>query len=569
MASLFNAVFVETFGETEVKKECRHFARPQEENFLAEETVLIENSELRLYFQAPPHCKLYMDGLDQLSEAVVFEDERGLYIRPSDNPVILYNPKMNNKPYPFIPGTYFLLIADEHNREWQARMRVTTKRITEQQHEMMVEQIEQAVKGLSTEAAVRRKAVENNLLEVVGIRKIHQSAAILSSRTEILASLQRIQKKRRFTVKKEYPVMPRSKAKRIDEKSIKYLMMHPEQQKTIQAPVSTISYDLPENRWIKQITSDLLKEVIDMKAALQTARGTAEQTQQAEELKNRLIVLQQQLAAFLNLQWVRELPDAVSGKLPMTLFTDGDYHTLYKMHRLLKNGTDAVSERKWQFHYKRSDLLYEIWGYLRIVCMFTERFGYTVEKDWFSRDYSALDEIASPNKQLPDYVELAKDGQTLRIFYDELIPNRRESLSSLQTMYTMNHNKPDCRIDVWQTGKYKGSLIVDFKYRKREYLWDDNDLEEGRQPAKVMRQLESYASGMKSFTKALNGEKTALTDAQPVTEVWAAYPVKWKDGEPDYELNDYAVRLIDLSPGEDESHFAGQLRQAVDEILAR
>lgn len=49
---------------------------------------------------------------------------------------------------------------------------------------------------------------------------------------------------------------------------------------------------------------------------------------------------------------------------------------------------------------------------------------------------------------------------------------------------------------------------------------------EGRQPSNVMKQPVSYSEGMNSHTLTLNNEINQLTDAKPVTEVWAVYPTK-------------------------------------------
>ena len=78
-----------------------------------------------------------------------------------------------------------------------------------------------------------------------------------------------------------------------------------------------------------------------------------------------------------------------------------------------------------------------------------------------------------------------------------------------------------------------------------------------------------YSSGMSSFTTKLNGVRNQLIDAKPVTEVWAVYPIKREESNPDYILNEYDVRLIDLSPGSENKHFSAMLEEAIDEIFER
>ncbi|BAQ09356.1 hypothetical protein OXB_0884 [Bacillus sp. OxB-1] len=74
---------------------------------------------------------------------------------------------------------------------------------------------------------------------------------------------------------------------------------------------------------------------------------------------------------------------------------------------------------------------------------------------------------------------------------------------------------------------------------------------------------------MKSHTLTLNEEKNPLIDAQPVTEVWAVYPIKRETADADYELNEYDVRLIDLSPDAETGHFSQMLEKTLQAIMQR
>lgn len=569
MATQFNVTFVEHYGESKKEIHCDHFYGKMDDRYLVDEIQLIENSVLNVIFEAPSGYKLYIDGLDQLEEQYVQEDEWGLYIVPSDKPYVLYHPE-KNKPYPFIPGTYFLMVATPDGQFLEARAKVLTKRITEDQHSIMVQEIERAVKGLSSELTNRRMIYNEVALDIFGPMKINEYSMILSSREKIIGGLHAIGKNRRYSVVKDYPVIPKNKAKKIDSKSIKYLMMHPEQQKTIQAPVSTVTYNVPENRWIKSIVRLILKNVNEMQAYFINPYTVNYNVAQSKDLQKEVNYLRNELTLFLTERWVQDIPENISGQIPLVFFSAGQYSIFYKLYRMLKQGTkQKAAEPKLQFHYKRSDILYEIWGYLKVINILREEHGFTLRRNWLQIDQNTLDQVIVPGREEADYVELVRDNYMIRIFYDEFIPKRRDQLSELKTMYTIHNNRPDCRIDVWVDEKFKGSLIIDFKYRKRDYLWNDEELADGRQVPKVMRQLESYSSGMKSYTTLLNGKRNRLIDANPVTEVWAVYPIKRENFDPDYDLNDYAIRLIDLSPGSESKHFSEMLEEALDEIIER
>lgn len=569
MDTQFKVTFIETYGAVQKTIPCDHFHRRMDQNYLVDEVQLMENSVLQVLFEAPMGYRLYMDGLDQLEEEFVLEDENGLYINPSTEPYVLYNPERYNKPYPFIPGTYFLMISTDQDEVFEARAKVMTKRISEDQHVKMIEEIEKEVRGLASELTSRRKIFSEVALDIFGPEKIEEYSIILSRRDNIINGLNIIEKNRRYSVIKSYPVIPKAKAKKIDSRSIKYLMMHPEQQKTIQAPVSTVTYDIAENRMVKKIVLLILKYVNEMRNCFLQPYVKTNNVAQADLLKKEIIILQNRLTLFLNEKWIRNIPESVSGDIPMAFFSVGTYNTFYKIYRMLRKGpAPKANAPKLQFHYKRSDLLYEIWGYLQIVKILKEEHGFEIKRNWFQINQNTLDQVIVPRQHGSDYIELCKGNKMIRIFYDEILPKKKSEISPLSTMHTWDHNRPDCRVDVWVDEKYKGSLIIDFKYRKKEYLWND-DLLENRQPSKVMRQLRSYSSGMKSHTTLLNGEKNPLTDAQPVTEVWAVYPIKRELLEVDYDLNEYDVRLIDLSPDAEKGHFSNMLDKAIQEIIQR
>lgn len=287
MVTQFKVAFIETYGAVQKTIACDHFRRRMDLDYLADEVQLMENSVLQLQFDAPAGYRLYMDGLDQLEVDFVQEDERGLYLHPSSDPYVLYNPERYNKPYPFIPGTYFLMITTDQEEVYEARAKVTTKRITEDQHVKMIEEIEEAVKGLSSELTSRRKIFSEVALDIFGPEKVEEYSVILSRRDNIINGLNIIEKNRRYSVIKSYPVIPKAKAKKIDSKSIKYLMMHPEQQKTIQAPISTVTYDIPENRMIKKIVLLILNYVNEMRNCFLHPYARSHNKVQADLLKKK------------------------------------------------------------------------------------------------------------------------------------------------------------------------------------------------------------------------------------------------------------------------------------------
>lgn len=569
MATHFNVRFVERYGTAEHIVECDHFRKVGEEGYLTEERLLTENTVLEIEFQAPPGTKLYFDGLDQMERAYVEEDGDGLYLRPRDTPYVLYNPNVrNNSPYPFIPGTYFLKVVTPENEEFEARTKVTTKRVTEDQHSLMIDEIEDAVRGLSRHALRKRSIYSVAAFDIFGPGRIDEYSVILSNKEKIISGLSFIRKTRRYSVVKRHPVIPRAKAKKIDAKSVKYLMMHPEQRSTIQAPVSHLTYDVPENRWVKGIAQLLLRYVNEMAACFLTPYNPNYDRVRARELRQELAVIEGHLTDFLHDRWMADVQATTSGQIPMALFQIGPFRVFLQIYQhLKKGGRPDVSRPRLQFHHKRSDLLYEIWGYMKVVGFLRDE-GYDVVKNWFRTDGSTLDDTIVHDREASDYVELVKDDTVIRVFYDDQLPRRKKDLNPLKTLQTMTKNRPDCRLDVWKSGKFLGTLILDFKYRRKDYLWSETRLEKGT-PLAVMTQLEAYAKSMQTDTKQLNGQFDPLINARPVTEVWAVYPVKGEHPGKTKKVEDYDIHLVELSPGSEHGYFGEKLMIAIGKILER
>lgn len=562
MDTQFNVEFIENKRK---KISCEHFFESSNPEYLKEATELLENTNLSMIFEAPVGYRLYMDGIDNLPSNQVMDDSRGTYIEPSSNPYELYNYDSKNSGYPFIPGTYFLTVITSEGEEYDARVKVASKRVTEDQHQLMIKEIESFLRGLSMDFSEKRSIYYYQAVELFGREGVEKYSFLLNNKSKIIHGLRNISKNRRYSIEKYYPVVPKPKAKRIDHRSMRYLATHPEQQSTIQVPQAIISYQTNENSWLKNIVSTILRYVVEMKRICNVNLG-----KEYDNIKKEVNDLHFHLLQFLNEKWMIDVKRDVSTAVPMAFFALGNYNLFYKIYRFL-NGKDveiATGSSK-QFHYKRSDVLYETWGYLKVVESLMTRDGYHMKKNWFKLNRVFLDEIIAPKSEGFDVIELQKDDITLRIFYDEILPKFKKDINPHQTLYNLHHNRPDCRIDVWHDKKFIGSLVIDFKYRKKYNLWDDYLLSAGKEASKVMKQLASYADGMKTNTLLLNEKLVRQIDKQPVLEAWAIYPQGFEGESNDYELNDYDIRLIDLTPGKNHAYFQELLTERIKELLDR
>lgn len=526
MDILFKVLFVETYGDKEHIVKC-NFRTAEEMDDSSDEAVLTENSMLKIYFEAPPGYKLYIDGFDQLEEHFIHEDEKGVHIRPGRAAYTLYNPFGNKKSYPFIPGNYRLLLQTSEGDWLEASMRVKTKRITSNQHSVMIEEIKDTMHTLSNEQREKWGSYFETALAVFGPDYLDEYAVILSNKEKMINGLYEIEQNRRYTVQAN----PYGG----------------------QSAVSAITYDVAENRWLKTVIHAILHVVNEMRVHLHRADIMTLNGPQITDLKREVMMLHARLVSFLNVHWVRQIKRGIT---TARIWVNGPYTVFHKVHEEIHGKVFPQAASTSQLH-QPSDVLYELWGYLKVINCLQEGLGFRIKSNKHVAD-----------KAFPDLIELEKESYTLRIFHEAAIPNRKESLSTYETMFTMGHNTPDCRIDIWTKDQFKGALIIDFKYRKKEYLWNEEALVEGR-PTRVMRQLSAYSTNMKTDTSRLNGVENPLTDAQPISEVWAVYPMKYEEFDVNYEKNDYAIRFLDLSPGADHSHFESLLESSIHKVSTR
>jgi hypothetical protein len=120
-------------------------------------------------------------------------------------------------------------------------------------------------------------------------------------------------------------------------------------------------------------------------------------------------------------------------------------------------------------------------------------------------------------------------------------------------------------MDVYSEGIYIGSVIIDFKYRPRMVIWNENLIYHS-QLNEVMRQLVSYGDNLYSTHLFGGNGSPMLHRISPIHEVWAIYP-KRSGILNTHEYPDHKVSLIELTPGKENAHFVGKLAYTLDHLM--
>lgn len=535
MDTSFNITFIEVYGDKEHHVECRRFSNQlAHQSIDAEVAVLTENSVLRLYFEAPLGSKLYMDGLDQLEEHFVHEDEYGFYIRPGRTAYPLFTPTENRKVYPFIPGMYSLMLHLNDGTVLETSVKVKAKRITENQHMTMIEEIEQMMETLVSEPDATEQSHRAYARSLFGENDYESALMILEEQQKLKQLLWKIESSPYFQM--------------ADGENI-YGQAYLE-------PV--VAYDTVENRQLKKTLTVLFSRIRQLNHSI---RKSFQLDETGRKMAKELSQLAYQLLSCVQSSWLRHVRDVEFNWQHAPYYTNPYAQQFYQLSQeIMRKKSTKRLYLPLQLTNKRSDVLYELWGFLKVVAYLKETMDFKVVHHQF---HIRRENSTSERSR---FIELEKEQVRIRLFYDAKIPNRKEKLSAHDTMYTMSNNTPDCRLDVWEDGLYTGSLIIDFKYRKKQYLWNEAALEQEK-PSTVMRQLSAYATSMRSDAMLLNGQNNRLIDAAPVHEVWAVYPMKYENSDANYEKNDYLIRFIDLSPGADHQHFKQLLKQSIESMV--
>ena len=209
----------------------------------------------------------------------------------------------------------------------------------------------------------------------------------------------------------------------------------------------------------------------------------------------------------------------------------------------------------YTLRWKRTDQLYELWGFIQVYkSLLKDGFRLVDGLNFISVSDDFVFEDIKAGKSLL----LSRNDEVIRLAYNGEIPTKSEDSDLLNNpFFTTGSNKtPDCCIDCYRyvegQKQYFHSIVIDCKYRKFRNVWESE-----RSSSK--HQIKSYKNDTSTlFHKDLSQSKSLRT-IKPVLEVMILYPdrdqMQWDEG----------VRFVSLIPGE-ESLLKEHLSQAIKDI---
>lgn len=444
---------------------------------------LVENQDIWLRFDGPPDFRFTMDGLDVVTLPHAEKIDGQSYLRPGwkGEPFLLFE----GRDFPLVPG-YYVITVTGAGKIWRGLLEITPKFMGRQSWQAMREELVEEIKDLSFDFMKRSIHISRSMEGELGLK----SAMLLrfyaiseeSDRVvQVLGELARTANSR--IVRKQGVVRSNRDAAGAHIRCAS----GKSREGTPVLPVicSEVTWNVAENRFAKAILQKLdenlrsfvqeiddharrLGKVQDANAGYYKNRdfkNGANALSHFEKYRARAVHIRNAIRMVAEATWFHEAESGMPETLPMTVFLDPRYSLLYRLYRNLRNPADSLSVSSfYQFQWKRTDKLYELWCFLQFIKALEEKgwelaTGPAVVQEDGKYRLSSLEEGTE--------ITLSRNDEKIRLIYDGTVPQHASDTDrETDPLYTNNvHRRPDLRMDYYRNGAYNGSLVADFKYR--------------------------------------------------------------------------------------------------------
>jgi len=518
-----------------------------------------EFDHVYLTFDSPdPEALLTVEGVEREFRPGASRDLAGLDGHESD--------------YPWYPGSYAITVQ-AGGRLWHGLLQIRPRHLPHLDDlERLRHDLEGLLQGLSLDLNLQRGYIGRYRARPRGgepALRLGQLWLLKQALAEVEPALQQIAFAPQRRLEREHAVVPWHQARRLDGASFRWLargtwLPHGQAPPgaawhgtagAVLAPQPVTSYDTYENRVVAfildrfaqradELAAALARDIALVQGELQLANTHRWNPSLLEErLANyqRLLRQVQETAALFRRQrrlpWFdRVSPLAAAPRPSMLLLQDPRYRTLYGWYRRLAGTLVRVdtADAAFAVRAKRTSLLYEYWCLFRIMDLLSS-LGFHTAGGWLVERLRSLNRDRLVPVVPPGAVfELTAGERMLRIVYDRELPQTSAIArdQGLELYIASARNRPDIRIDLYRSGRYLRSLVLDAKYSRASSIWDDHRYGER------MAQLQSYVYNL--FHVNHPGRQIVRTAI-------ALYPGRY---EPDWQEREGGrVALARLAPG--------------------
>ncbi|MEH7254882.1 DUF2357 domain-containing protein [Neobacillus niacini] len=573
----FEVIFTQRFGEIEKQIKVEQFVTDEKDLYENKDELVSEIKEnlgVTITFRSSEaDAQFFMDGLETLPEPRLRVDpvKGDVYLTPAEEPITLFD--HSQKYYPLIPDLYRIEVVINGLR-YYSWIKVLPKQLEEAQWETMKQEVERELKGLAKDLLLKKTGL-NTRMEGISQELLEQFYVINHHFSAVMAAISDLYRKANAQITKEYAFVSKEKSRMIDEKTIRHTAMHPENNHTFKVPIRAVTYDLPENRLAKKIIESVSKKltcfinrVEDLERNWQPLSGM-EKEKTLKELEKLSGVAEKMRGAIHWLKtasWYEHVGFYQTSSIPHVMNSDPRYRVLYQLYRELNKEQSSLQKyQSYTNQWKRSDKLYEIWGYIQFIkCLIGEELAFVPESGWiYSQDDTNIRPDLPPNTE----IVFKKNNLTVHLVYEAKLPTESGLTTAKKPLYTRGtHTCPDGRLEVYKDEIFVGTIIFDFKYRPRSAIWDES-LSQAKKQNEVMRQLVSYSDNIHSPYLFGGNDNPFISRISPVQEVWAIYPNRSGQSR-SYHYPDHKVGLIEVTPGQEQGHLVERIKESIDRLIS-
>lgn len=523
-----------------------------------------ENQDIYIRFDAPRGFRFTMDGLDVVTIPGEERENGQTYIAPfrrQDQPLLLFE----GQDFPLVPG-YYVLTVEGGGRSWYGLMEITPKYMGKQSWQDMRDELTDEIRTLSFDFMKKNIHISKALEGALGLNTsmLLRFYTISSESSVVLSVLDELSHTANARMVLRLKQIRQEEGRRPDPHIRPQHVKERPGAERMPALRAEITRDVEENRFAKSILLALdhilqqfLEEIdgpirrLEEKQAELRKYTWGLEYKTGEKALSRLSLyrrrarrIKDSISRVSRAPWFEEAGTAVEGEVPMTVFMDPRYSVLYRLYKNLSDPAQSLDVSSfYQFQWKRTDKLYEMWSFLQFIKALTAK-GWELEEGISVIREEGRYRLSSLESGTE--IKLRREGEEVHLTYDGILPaSSADTDRENHPLYTNNsHRQPDLRLDYYKGGLYYGSLVADFKYRDLLFLWQDET-----RSASLRRQFNAYRDMNTRFYRDLD-ETASLRDSRPVKEVWAVFPreIPGKSDE------DYSLRFIPLAPGLTGNH---------------
>lgn len=523
-----------------------------------------ENTDAKLILIGDNSSKLYLDGINILlleaetkseleyeNSNKYYMDDDGAYVRFNQKEIVLFevnNPLFSNNymEHTLCPGYYRLMIVNSKNERSFSWLKIKAKQIGERQLHDLKEDLENTIQGL----AKRFDRNDNGIIAFKNGITQHDLDLIELFHEEFnnfRRAIYHITNNPKYVIKNNY-LWTDQLLSSLDYKSIKKTIDNSSKNKKYFSKFRYINYDLQTNSILKSQLNFIFKKINHL---IQIIKNYIDLNKNDSSLLSELNLLKKYkylIINFLSNPWIHDITP--KDKLLFNNTYDNNYmyinRLIEKINHLMTDNQISFS-RQYKYYYHRTDVLYEVWSYIKVIeCL--SKLGFIPQHGWiFSDKRENFGELHEGETVISNYDSNCskienKNCKYVKIVYDKMIDNR-DKKSPVKMVFGYTRNKPDIRVEFYDAqDKIISLVIMDTKYRNY------NSIFYSKKGNSTLKQFIEYVNGIiiKDEYKSDAVKKTEEMIGQTLkNSLFVLYP-KFNKNKPKIkgEDNQYRINLI-------------------------